>query len=297
MKISVTFKAILLGISLSIVTACTGSSNTNSHESDYNKDGQPFSSTTITFNGEEYEIVPVQWIVDSLYYEEFVKDKLGYYEKQHPNNYITYPLKQSVYWISEHRFAFKDTHGKYLRFANDEDYSDLLFFPFLIDGFIRDNRNNDNIEVVAIVKELCDSFNIPYEKMELRDWESLKDYDTSEVIQALETHYNDRIKHSYSALINDIILYFKHRPEEIEPETFNQIDRFVYDYKHPENKCSFFKNSYGYNWHRYMTNHVSLCFSDFMHVIPVVNNKFITLTGEYLPKGSLIVGTYFADGQ
>ena len=151
--------------------------------------------------------------------------------------------------------------------------------------------------MVAIVKELCDSFNIPYEKIAYgHAWESLKDYNTREVIQALETHYNDRIKHSYSALINDIILYFKHRPEEIEPETFNQIDRFVYDSHHPENKCSFYKGWYCYNRHLYNTYH-PLHGNGGMTVTPVENHKFITLTGEYLPKGSLIVGTYFADGQ
>ncbi|MBD5296885.1 MAG: hypothetical protein HDR89_07090 [Bacteroides sp.] len=293
MKISSTFKAILLGISLSIVTACTGSSNKNSHESDYDEDGQPFSSTAITFNGEEYEILPVQWIVDSLYFEEFLKDKLGYYEKQSPNMYITYPLKQSVNWIYGPCFAFKDKHGNYLRFDNDEDYSDLLLIPFLMDGFLRGNSNNDNVEVVAIVKELCDSFNIPYEKMEMGYWKSLKDYDTSEVKQALETHYNDRIKDSYSALINSIALYFNHRPEEIELDTFNQIEKFVYDNGHPENKCSFSKKLYGYNWQMYMTLHAPLCCRDGFTLRPVENHKFITLTGEYVPKGSLIVGSYY----
>ncbi|MDE5808681.1 MAG: hypothetical protein K2H59_00175 [Muribaculaceae bacterium] len=295
MKISFIVKTVIFGFIISLISACgatTKSSDTSNDSSDSDTNQEETAAVTVKFQDEKYEIVPVLLDIDSVYFEKFIKPTFWEKRKQMPLDNFIYPLAQSIGWWLDPSFAFRNKQGQYLTFDNDGDYSDLCHFPFIIMSFNYSQKYADNkVGVAAVIKDLFDShITTPFHQVifpygyEHRI--DLKKYDTPEIRNALEAHYDEDIRNALVRTMQAWILYLRGEKDEIDFDFRNAIEKFIYDNEHPE-YASFYKNRYEYNKHYYKYNNRNQC-----DVFPVVNQKYITITGEAVPKGTLIVDPF-----
>lgn len=256
------FIAFWLTFALGILSACGGSSSKESTEA-YSEE-----EDIECENSECLTIVPV------------IQEK---------NDCERTPLQCVIeLWYSP-QFAFKDKNGRFLRFDNDENYSSLCKFPLLVKGFIKDDMTNNhmNLKRASVMKELCDSFNIPVKSTIIGNWYELEKFDSDEIRSALKNYYNYKIEDAFNAISNDLTLYLNGKIEKIDPDVLIEIERFIYDNHHPENAMvSIIESRYNLQGYEIDVDRYWRTTA----VFPAIDKTFVTLTGDTIPKGSLIMG-------
>ena len=301
-------RTLVIGFLISLVSACSAVTNNSDPDksANINANSEGFDSVSITFHGEEYEMIPVALSVDSVYFDKFInKVWIEHVEDltvQDVFNICTDgKLAQSVSLTTHPYYAFRNAKGKYLTFDNEDDYSDLCLLPSLISNFNefqrRDTNENPRVGGYAIIKDLCESFNLDFSDMkylqlnrsdifmrtspaELRKWNA------PEINKALETHYNSDLKNAVTQLSHAWALYLNGYKDNVDPEYRNQIEKYIFDEHHPE-YASFYKDEYSYNYHLYKGKIDG--WSNYNEVYPIENERFTTFSGESLPKGTLIL--------
>ncbi|MBD5241621.1 MAG: hypothetical protein HDS59_06025 [Barnesiella sp.] len=303
-------RTIVFVFSFSLISACS----TTTKNSDTNDSKEFNDSVSISFNGDEYEIVPVALSIDSVYAEKFLTYDVYYnrtlqdFRKICADVCTDGHLAQFVSWIGHPNYAFRNAQGKYLTFDNDGDYSDLCLLPALIYNFNELNLWYPEVGGYVIIKNLCESHKLNYDNVrgigirsaeseaDLNNWqmpnEEISTWNTPEINQALETHYNQEIKDCVTGFLHAWALYLNGYKDDIDVEYRDQIEKYIFDQEHPE-YASFYKFHYSYNIHDYYSKKlpVSLPVTS-MQVYPIESQKFITIGGESLPKGTLILSLW-----
>ena len=260
-------------------------------------------SVSVTFHDEKYEIIPVAMSMDHIFFDKYLKDGIkDEYVQDFFNVCADDHLAQFVSWVRTPNYAFRNAKGEYLTFDNDGDYSDLCLLPTLVFGVNQSQFRNPIVGGNTVIKDLCDSFHLDYDEVgnifftpsnvslspsnkEIRTWNS------PEISAELETHYNQEIKSAVTQLLSAMALYLKGNEEDIDSEYRDQIEKYIFDKHHPE-YLSFYKHSYSYNMQSYLYQSNQGESGPLMwdtKAFPVENENFITITGESLPKGTLVL--------